>query len=299
MRTLIYLSAILGFTSMAYGQQLVVGIETAGVDVQSSDLTGFPDVAWSPLWNMEVSGAAASPDGALYLCNGSFTTHLYKSTNLGTPVQIATLSEDIHALAYGNGKLYGYSNFADTKGIYEINTSTGECTLVLDVYTDYGFRFFALGYNPVDGLLYGYTEYGDSGLYSININSGEMIKIVGTIPASNGQGRGLAVGNNTIYLTATRGDDGIPYFAYDLAQGVGGEWVPFNNPYTDYHSTGAAAWIPAPCTGDLDGDGDTDQSDLGILLASYENGNGGDLDGDGDTDQSDLGILLANYNCNN
>jgi hypothetical protein len=47
--------------------------------------------------------------------------------------------------------------------------------------------------------------------------------------------------------------------------------------------------------GDLDGDGDVDQSDLGILLASYLVDDGGDVDGDGDTDQSDLGILLANY----
>jgi parallel beta-helix repeat protein len=51
------------------------------------------------------------------------------------------------------------------------------------------------------------------------------------------------------------------------------------------------------CPGDLDGDGDTDQSDLGILLGSYGIDGGGDLDGDGDTDQSDLGILLADYGC--
>ncbi len=51
------------------------------------------------------------------------------------------------------------------------------------------------------------------------------------------------------------------------------------------------------CLGDLDGDGDTDQSDLGLLLASYEIDGTGDLDGDGDTDQSDLGILLADYEC--
>jgi len=53
----------------------------------------------------------------------------------------------------------------------------------------------------------------------------------------------------------------------------------------------------SPCVGDLDGDGDTDQADLGILLASYGNDAGGDLDGDGDTDQADLGILLADWGC--
>ncbi len=50
-----------------------------------------------------------------------------------------------------------------------------------------------------------------------------------------------------------------------------------------------------PIPGDLDGDGDVDQSDLGILLAAYGINDGGDIDGDGDTDQSDLGTLLSNY----
>ncbi|HUU85060.1 MAG TPA: hypothetical protein VM243_16285, partial [Phycisphaerae bacterium] len=35
------------------------------------------------------------------------------------------------------------------------------------------------------------------------------------------------------------------------------------------------------CVGDLDGDDDTDQGDLGVLLASYGLDDGGDLDGDG------------------
>jgi hypothetical protein len=56
--------------------------------------------------------------------------------------------------------------------------------------------------------------------------------------------------------------------------------------------------LPPVCPGDLDGDGDTDQSDLGILLADWDVDSGaGDIDGNGDTDQSDLGILLANWNC--
>jgi len=61
--------------------------------------------------------------------------------------------------------------------------------------------------------------------------------------------------------------------------------------------------VPAPpCVGDLDGDGDTDQTDLGILLTDWGcddpvNGCPGDLDGDDDTDHSDLGILLADWEC--
>jgi hypothetical protein len=55
------------------------------------------------------------------------------------------------------------------------------------------------------------------------------------------------------------------------------------------------------CDGDLDGDGDTDLADLGILLADFgcpqPGPCAGDLDGDGDTDLADLGILLADFGC--
>ena len=49
------------------------------------------------------------------------------------------------------------------------------------------------------------------------------------------------------------------------------------------------------CSGDLDGDGDVDLSDLAILLGAYNATDAGDLDGDSDTDISDLAMLLANY----
>ncbi|MCD6180859.1 MAG: hypothetical protein J7K89_00570, partial [Candidatus Cloacimonetes bacterium] len=209
-------------------------------------MTGFPNVTWTSGYSFDVSGAAATPDGTIYLCEGAFTTHLYQATLTSAPQLLCTISEDMSALAYGNDTLYGFSNYADPKGIYSIDPASGAATLVLDVYTGTGFRFFALDFNPEDGLFYGYTEYGASGLYSINIDTGEMIQLTGSIPASNGQGRGMAVGNNTVYLTATRGDDNIPYFAYDLSQGAGGNWVEFPNPYPAYHSTGGAAFVPAP-----------------------------------------------------
>jgi hypothetical protein len=56
----------------------------------------------------------------------------------------------------------------------------------------------------------------------------------------------------------------------------------------------------AECVGDLDGDGDTDQGDLGVLLADWGCTGGdcvGDLDGNGATGQGDLGILLADWGC--
>ena len=58
------------------------------------------------------------------------------------------------------------------------------------------------------------------------------------------------------------------------------------------------------CPGDVDGDGDTDHSDLGALLAAWgsqpgdPNWNAGaDLDGNGEVGHSDLGILLADWGC--
>jgi hypothetical protein len=58
---------------------------------------------------------------------------------------------------------------------------------------------------------------------------------------------------------------------------------------------------PPGCAGDLDGDGDTDLADLGILLADFgclpPPNCPGDLDNDGDTDLADLGILLADFGC--
>lgn len=53
------------------------------------------------------------------------------------------------------------------------------------------------------------------------------------------------------------------------------------------------------CTpGDLDGDGDTDVGDLGLLLGDFGNPGPnapGDADGDGDTDIADLGYVLADF----
>jgi uncharacterized membrane protein len=76
-----------------------------------------------------------------------------------------------------------------------------------------------------------------------------------------------------------------------------GQIVGWGFPPGEVEKGHAFLMTPVLCKADLDDDGDTDQSDLGILLASYGSGPGGDLDGDGDTDQSDLGVLLADFGC--
>jgi hypothetical protein len=70
--------------------------------------------------------------------------------------------------------------------------------------------------------------------------------------------------------------------------------------YGQTYLTGQFLEYHPPCPGDLDGDCDTDQADLGVLLADWGCTGGncvGDLDGDGNTGQADLGILLADWGC--
>lgn len=277
--------------------QLYTGIETGSAQpMRVSDLSGFPDVTWNNFYAIEVSGAAATPDGTIYVCSGAFTTDLYEILPGQSPAFVSRLDKDMSALAYGRGRLYGYSNYAEPKGIYEIDPATGATTLAVDVYTGTGFRFFALDFNPADGLLYGYTEYGVTGLYSINLDTGEMVKIASPFQASNTQGRGMAVGNNTVYVTATRGDDGIPFFAYDLSQGPNGSWVGFENAYPNSHSTGGAAWVGAACAPDINGDGEVNTLDFLAYLNAWAAGDtAADWNGDGVVNTLDFIAFLNDW----
>ncbi|MFO0836937.1 MAG: hypothetical protein U1D55_00300 [Phycisphaerae bacterium] len=53
--------------------------------------------------------------------------------------------------------------------------------------------------------------------------------------------------------------------------------------------------IPSLCPGDANGDRIVDESDLGLLLASWYRLPDGDVNGDDLTDESDLGLVLANW----
>ena len=265
--------------------QVFVGLEGGSPATYTSDLSGFPTVAWDAGVSVDVSGAAGKGDGGVYFCNGAFTTVLYEHDFRGSPTRLATIDRDMHALAYDGQTLYGYSNFSSTKGIYSIDPATGVTELVYDIHTGTSFRFFALDYNAADGLLYGYTEYGDTGLWAIDVDAQEMTKIVDPFPASNTQGRAMAIGDNTVYILSTRGADGVPAFAYDLSQGPGGTWVSFTNPYTSSNATGGAAWLgplESPCRADFDGDGELTIFDFLAFQNAFDAGDpAADFDGDG------------------
>ncbi len=128
------------------------------------------------------------------------------------------------------------------------------------LYQNRTFNFYA--YDENDQLLGSVTKVFDAGYDFDTYNAGAVFL-------------GLSSTTTPIYAIRMTSDNGN---------------VAWDN--VTYHH-----WTESACDGDLDGDGDTDQSELGILLAAWQIDDGGDLDGDGDTDQSDLGILLADWGC--
>ena len=58
MRLILILLLALCIVGGAQAQQLFVGLES-DVPAYISDLTGFPDLNWAPLWSFGPSGAAA------------------------------------------------------------------------------------------------------------------------------------------------------------------------------------------------------------------------------------------------
>ena len=130
------------------------------------------------------------------------------------------------------------------------------------------------------------------------------------------------VGANLAWAATFNGEQDVYYLRigdYDCnGNGVPDTQDLINNPDHDCNNNGipdeceiAAGTLPdlngngipdeCECVGDLDGDGDTDLGDLGILLADFGCAAPGpcvgDLDDDGDTDLADLGILLADFGC--
>ncbi len=172
-----------------------------------------------------------------------------------------------------------------------------------------------------DGSTLFVMNYGDKNIGVVDLTSGVQSSVV-PLPNSPAAGLFLSPDDSELYVasgnaSASLGSGGFTLDWYgeltviDTATLGSVEYdIEVSPSQLAFNSSGSVGAIAAPvpdaaiiieleqpCPGDLDGDGDTDQSDLGILLASYNLDGGGDLDGDGDTDQSDLGILLADYNC--
>lgn len=98
------------------------------------------------------------------------------------------------------------------------------------------------------------------------------------VPSAYGVSHGLTNDDidNTNYLFY-RYDDQGPSWDYGGPEGAAG---------------GTLA-VPVECLSDLNGDGDVDAADLGLLLAGWGLGGATDINGNGTTDAADLGLVLA------
>ncbi len=207
---------------------------------------------------------------------------------LQQPVVYPNRGFDVHP----DGHLYA---LIEGKHLYTIDPSTGETTFVTDIMGAHQIECVAFG---PDGTLY--AANSDNGLWlcTIDLSTGETT-VVGNTGVDDVDG--LTYGNDG-FLYGT--DAGGPDVLYQIDPATGQATV--MDGVLAHPRNGLACVVPiAPrCDGDISGDGDTDQSDLGLLLALYGacDGDGdydpvADLDGDGCIGQSDLGELLSDYDC--
>jgi hypothetical protein len=269
------------FAGLAYGDQRT----------RTTSLQGDP-VTWNSGFQASVEGAAGRPDGAVYFTETGFQSRLYLAPIEGPPIELCQLPFTVSGLAYGRGRLFGYTNSGTS--IYEINPDTCATALFLGTSPR---MYFGLDYNPVDDKLYGYTEYGSpTGLYAIDLDTGEQTHVAPPFPADNSAGRGVACGDNKVFVLPVYGE--YPLYYYDLDTGT---WHPLAHPFPESSSAGGLAWVAAPKPGDFNLDGKIDLSDAGEF-AECLTGPGveplpgcaiADLSVDEDVDLYDYAIMMG------
>ena len=238
---------------------------------------------------------AAMPVAGAAMVNGSFETGDFSDwviTDLVTP------RIPLHVGTAGEDPGYGFFLSAPTDGTYAaLHGFGGDSSGTIMVAQD-----FVVLDEPF--LAFDYRAAWD-------MSDGAQDRIFRVRVQTNGGGGTYlteelltAPGGSTVY------DTGPLSALIDVSPWMGGmyrrisfEWIiPEASTGPAYFQLDNVRLIPEPCAGDLDGDGDTDQADLGILLADWGcddpvNGCEGDLNGDDKTDQADLGILLADWGC--
>ena len=127
-----------------------------------------------------------------------------------------------------------------------------------------------------------------------DLNTGDTTTVIDPVDSSTGE---------LFYLGGGADGGGLPMptgFRFFTGGGTGTDTQPGNTLAWD----NLVIRSSVACEGDIDGDGDTDHSDLGELLAAWCTQEGdpnwnpnADLDGDGHVGHGDLGILLADWGC--
>ena len=202
------------------------------------------------------------------------------------------------ALAYdptGDGGSGSFWSANHASALVEVSMTGATLT----TFPNGGWGLYGLEYDPFTGNLWGHHSEGGRPplaapqIVEIDTNTGQM---TGRAFVSDG---GLPP-SGTEPFVFNGGLTGVP----GGAGGTGNAWDIVGLVQAEFDNMiGFEIYVtpPSGCAGDLDGDGDTDLADLGILLADFgcaaPGPCAGDLDGDGDTDLADLGILLADFGC--
>ena len=267
-----------------------------------------------PGWGAGVEGSGSSPTliNCIFSDNSAYEGGGANFTSASHPTFIGCLFSGNSATAGGGVAVASGSSATLTDCTFSGNSAVafgGGLSFVWSLGTVVGCTFHGNGAPEGSGVHSGY---------------GSALEVQNCIVAFSTQGPGVGCGSFVIpTLTCC-----------DIYGNAGGDWVgdiadqygvngnicedplfcdPENGDFTitsdspcapDYNPECGliGAWPAECCVGDLDGDRDTDQADLGVLLADWGcddpvNGCAGDLNGDDKTDQADLGILLADWGC--
>ncbi|MEM1043106.1 MAG: T9SS type A sorting domain-containing protein [Bacteroidota bacterium] len=161
-------------------------------------------------------------------------------------------------LAFGNGVLYaansGPGSGGAPRGLYRVDPGSGDATFLFDpTFQNEPVVFRGLGFNDVDGLLYGVSALGDgSSLFAVDLGTGSVTEVVdlAEAPGSFEGFDGVGIGGNRAYLTF--GPSAVNIQVYNLGTGL------FENP------------LPNPPRGENGSGGATYASFLGLTGLTFE-----------------------------
>lgn len=229
----------------------------------------------------------------------------------------------VQSLAFANGDLYcsiGGPVNSDSllpRGFYRVDPATGVATL-LALQGDEFPLFVGLAFDADGGMLYGITGVNLQVIYSIEpltLAITAVLEVPRTVYGElRGRFDGLAAGDGKLFLTHNGWSTlftPTPIPVLDLASltFLDSLTMPLRRGENTFYPGGATFFAPGagdtplPCPGDVDGDGETDTSDITLVVsnlgagAAGATGTPGDADGDGETDTADVTLVVSNLGC--